>query len=667
VGWSAQYFTTIIIEGNTPQTGIFIYNGAPANGTLIGSWTAQGGTDAFGNTYPAGINVTQGELTGVGITNANIVLSILTQAAINNSSFAGGTITGTTITQTTLIMDSTGGVIYGYASSTTTTTYSTGGTSNYTATSTGPASISAWGGGPGGGGGNNTGTGGNGGGSAEWSNEPAYSLVNGQVYQAIIGDGGDGGGPDHGGADGGDSSFNNFAIVAHGGNADGTPGTGSVNTNHRDGSTGFHPGAGFGDGGGGAGSPGATGAGGNGAYGTSGGGAAGTGGGAAGGNGGANGVSNGGNGAAPGGAGGGSGAQGSVQTTKTVTYSHLAARSYFGPDASSGAPPNGTRSTSTMYHGGTTSGGGSFNGNQRSLYQFDGNKIESDFAGYTLSSCKLQLTNLHSWYNSGMSVEIDYNSSARGAPPSTWPGNNNQILISTIGEGATKTFSLGTTVGNRFLGIGGSAIDKLGIGGNVSANNPYNLNYYGYFNTSAKLTITGSTGSGTVLNGGDGADGKVVITVSSSQVLNLALSPVAGTDSFGNAYAAGYTGQVNAFQPGSSPALVETWHDLGNFQNGWTAGVGNAVRYKLMAEGGNMVWIQATFAPGTLTDSTTICTLGNNAYNPVKTQNLWAGTRGGTALTNDAIIQVTTTGNIQCLSMPTGTTTVRVNGIYALD
>lgn len=108
----------------------------------------------------------------------------------------------------------------------------------------------------------------------------------------------------------------------------------------------------------------------------------------------------------------------------------------------------------------------------------------------------------------------------------------------------------------------------------------------------------------------------------------------------------------------------DTWTNVGNFQNGWTSG--GDCRTKLDATS-NTVRIELELNPGTLTDSTHICTLGNAKYKPNKTKNLWAGTRGGTAITNDAIIQVLTGGDIQCLSLPTGATSVRVNGVYSLD
>lgn len=62
MGWSntagsVLQAITVIITTGTPNSGIFLYSGAPATGNLIGSWTAASGTDPYGNTYPDGINV----------------------------------------------------------------------------------------------------------------------------------------------------------------------------------------------------------------------------------------------------------------------------------------------------------------------------------------------------------------------------------------------------------------------------------------------------------------------------------------------------------------------------------------------------------------------------------------------------------------------------------
>lgn len=94
------YFFGLVLSGGTitgpdyiiNSSGIFIYSGTPANGNLIGSWAGASGTDTFGNSYPQGINITKG--------------------AISGTSLTGGTITGTTFNGTNFVMNSSGAFFY---------------------------------------------------------------------------------------------------------------------------------------------------------------------------------------------------------------------------------------------------------------------------------------------------------------------------------------------------------------------------------------------------------------------------------------------------------------------------------------------------------------------------------------------------------------------------
>jgi hypothetical protein len=84
-GWAIlknglAYFFSVVLSGGTltgpdyiiNPSGIFIYNGTPANGNLIGSWAGAAGTDTFGNPYPQGLNVSQGDISGSVITGSVI-------------------------------------------------------------------------------------------------------------------------------------------------------------------------------------------------------------------------------------------------------------------------------------------------------------------------------------------------------------------------------------------------------------------------------------------------------------------------------------------------------------------------------------------------------------------------------------------------------------------
>jgi hypothetical protein len=57
MGWQESVFTTIIIESGVSGSGLFVYNGAPALGTLVAVIAAEAGTDPYGNSYTAVVNV----------------------------------------------------------------------------------------------------------------------------------------------------------------------------------------------------------------------------------------------------------------------------------------------------------------------------------------------------------------------------------------------------------------------------------------------------------------------------------------------------------------------------------------------------------------------------------------------------------------------------------
>lgn len=76
-----------------------------------------------------------------------------------------------------------------------------------------------------------------------------------------------------------------------------------------------------------------------------------------------------------------------------------------------------------------------------------------------------------------------------------------------------------------------------------------------------------------------------VYTTSGRGAGNLlaSIASQAGNDGVTNQYAAGYTGPVTAFQPGTSPQAPETWHNLTPL-TGFAAG-GQQPRYQLMSDG----------------------------------------------------------------------------------
>jgi hypothetical protein len=59
---------SLIIDG--ASGGVFVYSGPPATGNLIASLAGAAGVDAQGNSYPAGLNVTTGNIAGTTITGS---------------------------------------------------------------------------------------------------------------------------------------------------------------------------------------------------------------------------------------------------------------------------------------------------------------------------------------------------------------------------------------------------------------------------------------------------------------------------------------------------------------------------------------------------------------------------------------------------------------------
>lgn len=608
VGWAlfrdgTASFNEITIVIQASGVALLIYFPTPGFGNLIGSWAASAFTDQYGNTVPAGLNATGGSLSAITLNSPSVVGGTILSALINAASITNANISNGTSYEQTITFDSGGGLLIGYSNTTTTVTQ----TVNGTYTQTLPPGVTSlthaycWAAGAGGDGGL-TSEGGNGGGAGEFAGENSYTPSS-NPFTYVVGNGGNssttGGG--HGG-NGSDSFIDNGGVYANGGNGDGTPGTGSTNSIHNDGGAGGNSsGNSGGASGGNSGNPTSSGNAGISSTGASGAPSpsaqsnSGTGG-----SGGAN-AGNGNNGSSPGAGGGGAG-QGSSGTpsTLTKTYEALYTASYYGPDSTNGNH-NGLRSTATMWQGGETASGGAANGNQRSVMVFDSNQIAADFAGYTPTQLTLKLVNEHTYNSSGMTVEIDVGASPQkyptGGAPSTWLGNQNQLATSSIAEGATKVFSLGAAAAGFLTN---NQTNFLGLGAFVAANHPYNTAYYGYFagghDVNVEITITGTKSVAGSTTSGQGSDGKVSFQYSNAQTMVFGLSPVAGSDTAGNAFAAGYTGPVSVIQPGSNPAVVEGWHNL-TLINGWaTQGF---ARYKLIGYNLMLVECQLNSASAT--------------------------------------------------------------------
>jgi hypothetical protein len=597
-------------------------------------------------------------------------------------------------------------ILYGNTGGNTVVTTSANGTYTWTCPAgVYTAMVECWGAGGGGGGGSGS-EGAEGGGGGEYACEPAMAVVPGTVYSYTVGTAGTGGAGGGGyGSNGGDSFFNyggtiGIAVYANGGDytqgpfLGGNGGTGSVNTIHNNGGNGGGDGSQLTGGCGGGGSGGGGGAGGSGtdSTGSSGtaGGAAGAAsapqsGGAHGGAGGASGVS-GVAGASPGGGGGGCGDNTGL-TTLTKQYNATGTRSYYGSDAT--GSPNGVRSTNgTIWSGGETATGGSYNGTQKSIITFPTSpNIISDFSGYTMTSCTFGLYCQHTWYGQGGLISIRAWEAGGGAP-SSWNGSTSasaQIANSSCYAGQSTNYSLGQAVAAAFAA---GTYFGITIGPGTPA---YNLWNYGYFSGASgpTLKLSGTVG-GASISGASGSDGQVQITYTPPSTALVAAvqagSPTGATttDTAGNQLAVGVTvapvaGTTNtgvvAVQPASVPAVLETWHAIVGgvgYQNSWADYSGGPKgQYKMTAD--NAVWLIGNITPGTRNDGTVMFTLPvgyrptNQVCFPIGQQGSGTATISGN--TPSAFIAIATSGQVSLYGCNLGNTLtfVHIDALIPLD
>lgn len=119
---------------------------------------------------------------------------------------------------------------------------------------------------------------------------------------------------------------------------------------------------------------------------------------------------------------------------------------------------------------------------------------------------------------------------------------------------------------------------------------------------------------------------------------------MATSDSYGNSFAAGFNGNITAFQPGVSPQVPETWHPMSPLAAGFSAG-GTTPQFKLYPDGTiglrGAVNLTATEPAGT-----TFFTL-SAAYAPTATMHfVTQASLSGNSL-GAATIQVLSTGAVQ--------------------
>lgn len=229
-------------SGVISQSIFLLYNGTPALGNLVMSLTSDPGSDSFGNNYQAGFTVYD---TATGNPVRNIDISGID--SIGETGSAQFIINPTTgqiqfISSAGLVtgeIDSNTGAILFYTSTTTVTDITASGSFVVPANVT-SLKVECWG--AGGGGRSGTTSGASGGGGGEYAQEPSIMVTPGETLTCTVGTGGTAGVGANGGA-GGNTIFLRSAtalVTAHGGpggvsGAAVAGGTGSTNTIHHNG------------------------------------------------------------------------------------------------------------------------------------------------------------------------------------------------------------------------------------------------------------------------------------------------------------------------------------------------------------------------------------------------------------------------------------------------
>jgi hypothetical protein len=226
--------TGATIRTISSDSGFFVYAGEPTLGNLIISQASEAGVDDFGNSYPQGLKVNEGDISG-----SRISIEPGEQG------------------------------IFVYADVPSVQTYNTPGTYTFNVPpGVTTAKVECWGGGgSGGSSGVAAGQGGGGGGGGEYAADLNLAVTPGGSHTVVVGAGSSTSAP------GGNSSFTgaSFSVVAHGGKSTNNRlgaagGTGSLNPIHFNGGNGGNGSSGGGStaGGGGGAAAGTTSAGGNG-------------------------------------------------------------------------------------------------------------------------------------------------------------------------------------------------------------------------------------------------------------------------------------------------------------------------------------------------------------------------------------------------------------------
>ena len=178
--------------------------------------------------------------------------------------------------------------------------------------------------------------------------------------------------------------------------------------------------------------------------------------------------------------GGGTGG-GTSPVTHTKTYGATGTHCYQGSDG--GNSNLKINDNGTSYQGGDRAN--TYNGKAKTWITFNASAIQSDLTGSTIKKTEVYLNNNHTWYNSGMTAAIGWDSkSSFGSTAADPAGSGIDLSDIHFNEGQAKWVTVDNAIASNFRSGAANCL--------VLWRNSNSLTYYGYFagSGSPQLRIT---------------------------------------------------------------------------------------------------------------------------------------------------------------------------------
>src|SRR5215831_7429573 len=176
----------------------------------------------------------------------------------------------------------------------------------------------------------------------------------------------------------------------------------------------------------------------------------------------------------------GSGGSGNNPQNYTKTYTSNGSHCYQGSDG--GNPNLKINDNGSGYVCGDRAN--TYNGKAKTWYTFNTGPIVSDLTGATINWVKIYLNNNHTWYGSGMTCPVGYDSkSSFGSTAGDPSGGGIDAAETHFNQGQAKWFSVPNAFASNFASGAANTI--------VLWRNTNSLSYYGYFagNNSCQMQV----------------------------------------------------------------------------------------------------------------------------------------------------------------------------------